>query len=89
MGWFGLLESRTEGMSATELVERHLCWKAPLFGKSFSERGLPPASPVLRRDRSLPQRPVGGKLIRERSTKHGTKSDLSRDQHQEGDQAYQ
>jgi hypothetical protein len=42
MGWFGLLESRTEGMSATELVERHLCWKAPLFGKSFSERGLPP-----------------------------------------------
>jgi len=33
MGWFGLLESRTEGISATELVERHLCWKAPLFGK--------------------------------------------------------
>jgi len=32
MGWFGLLESRTEGMSATELVERHLYWKAPLFG---------------------------------------------------------
>jgi hypothetical protein len=33
MGWFGLLESRTEGMSATELVERHLYWKAPLLGK--------------------------------------------------------
>ena len=33
MGWFGLLESRTEGMSATELVERHLYWTAPLFGK--------------------------------------------------------
>jgi len=27
MGWFGLLESRTEGISATELVERHLYWK--------------------------------------------------------------
>jgi len=24
MGWFGLFESRTEGMSATELVERDL-----------------------------------------------------------------
>jgi|HubBroStandDraft_2_1064218.scaffolds.fasta_scaffold40068_5 hypothetical protein len=33
MGWFGLLESRTEGMSATELVERHLYWTASLFGK--------------------------------------------------------
>ena len=33
MGWFGLLESRTEGMSATELVERHLYRKAPLFGE--------------------------------------------------------
>ena len=33
MGWFGLFESRTEGMSATELVERDLYWTAPLFGK--------------------------------------------------------
>ena len=33
LGWFGLLESRTEGMSATELVERDLYWTAPLFGK--------------------------------------------------------
>ena len=30
---FGLLESRTEGMSATELVERPLYWNAPLFGE--------------------------------------------------------
>jgi hypothetical protein len=33
MNWFGLLKSRTEGMSASELVERHLYGKAPLFGK--------------------------------------------------------
>jgi hypothetical protein len=33
MGWFGLLESRTEGMPVNQLVEGHLYWKAPLFGK--------------------------------------------------------
>jgi hypothetical protein len=31
MGYFGLLESRTEGVSATELVERPLYWNPPLF----------------------------------------------------------
>jgi hypothetical protein len=30
-GW--LLESRSEGLSATELVERPLYWNAPLFGE--------------------------------------------------------
>ena len=33
MGWFRLLESRTERKSATELVERPLYWNAPLFGE--------------------------------------------------------
>jgi hypothetical protein len=31
--WFGLLESRSEGRSATELVERRLYRKAPLFDR--------------------------------------------------------
>ena len=31
--WFGLLESRTEGRSPTELVERRLYRKAPLFDR--------------------------------------------------------
>ena len=44
MGYFGLLESRTEGMSVTELVERPLHWNAPLFEepRPFSERRVPP-----------------------------------------------
>jgi hypothetical protein len=99
MGWFGLLESRTEGMSATELVERHLYWSAAVRkAASFSERGLPPPALNYREhgedhlcsetDRSG-GRFVRGKLIRERSTEHGTKSDLTRHQHQEGDQAHQ
>jgi hypothetical protein len=33
MGYFGLLESQTEGVSATELVERPLYWNPPLFGE--------------------------------------------------------
>jgi hypothetical protein len=33
MGYFGLLESRTEGVSATQLVERALYWNPPLFGE--------------------------------------------------------
>ena len=31
--WFGLLESRSEGRSMTELVERRLYRKAPLFDR--------------------------------------------------------
>ena len=81
MGWFGLLESRTEGMSATELVERHLYWKAPLLGKAASERGLPPPALNYREhgkdhlsaeaDRSGGQF-EGGELIPERSSEHST-----------------
>ena len=80
MGRFGLLESRTEGMSATELVERHLYWSAAVR-KAASERGLPPPALKYREhgkdhlsgetDRSR-ERPVGGKLIHERSTEHST-----------------
>ena len=33
MGWFGLSESRTEGISAAEWVNHNLYWKAPLFGE--------------------------------------------------------
>jgi hypothetical protein len=33
--WFGLLESRSEGKSATELVESRLYRKAPLFDRSL------------------------------------------------------
>jgi hypothetical protein len=31
--WFGLLESRTQPRSATELVNRHLYRKTPLFDR--------------------------------------------------------
>jgi hypothetical protein len=93
MGWFGLLESRTEGMSATELVERHLYWSAAVR-KAASERGLPPPALKYREhgkdhlsgETNRPsRRSISGKLIRERSTKHGTQSDLSRHQYREPD----
>jgi len=33
MVWFGLLEARSEGKSPTEVVDRRLCRKAPLFDR--------------------------------------------------------
>jgi hypothetical protein len=33
MGWLGLFGIANQGRSATELVERHLYRKAPLFGE--------------------------------------------------------
>src|SRR5690349_7669992 len=98
MGWFGLFESRAEGMSVTELVAPSVLESGAVRkAASFSERGLPPPALNYRKhgedhlsgetDRTG-RRAVTGKLIPERSTKHGTHSHLSRHQHQEGDQAH-
>ena len=99
-GWFGWLESRAEGRSATELVECRLDWKAPLFGepRRFLKRCLPPQDlndrehgkdHLCSETNRSGRRFVGGKLIHQRSTEYGTKSDLSRHQHQERDEAHQ